>query len=86
VVLVDANLLLDATVFDFEYHAPARHCLDDTLNRPIRVGLPGVTLRAFLRIGTNPRIFPNPLPMREGWRRIERWLDLPNVWAPDATD
>ena len=24
--------------------------------------------------------------MREGRRRIDRWLDLSNVWAPDATD
>ena len=85
-ILVDANLLLYATVSDFEQHAAAIRWLDATLNRPIRVGLPWPSLLAFVRISTNPRIFPKPLKMREAWRRVEQWLDLPNVWTPEATD
>ena len=58
-ILLDANLLLYATISDFEQHATARAWLDDRLNAPIRVGLPWVTLLAFLRISTNARVSPD---------------------------
>lgn len=83
---MDANLLLYAVISEYEQHAAARAWLDGRLNDPIRVGLPWVSLLAFLRISTNPRIFPNPLPMQDAWRRAARWLDLPNVWCPETTD
>lgn len=82
-ILIDANLLLYATIADFEQHEASRHWLDERLNAPVRVGLPWATLIAFLRISTNHRIFPNPLPMREAWRRVSIWLDLPHVWQPE---
>jgi toxin-antitoxin system PIN domain toxin len=85
-ILVDANLLLYATVSDFDEHARARVWLDSRLNAPARVGLPWPSLLAFLRISTNPRVFPRPLPMKEAWRRTAAWLALPNVWIPDATE
>jgi toxin-antitoxin system PIN domain toxin len=86
VILVDANLLLYATISDFAQHAAARAWLDDRLNAPTRVGLPWPTLLAFLRICTNPRIFPRPMAMTEAWRRVTTWLDLHNVWVPEPTD
>jgi toxin-antitoxin system PIN domain toxin len=86
VILVDANLLLYATISDFEQHAAARAWLDARLNAPARVGLPWPTLLAFLRIGTNPRIFPRPMAMSEAWQRVRVWLDLPTVWIPEPTD
>jgi toxin-antitoxin system PIN domain toxin len=85
VILVDANLLLYATVSDFEQHASARAWLDGQLNAPLRVGMPWPTLLAFLRISTNPRVFPRPLAMPDAWRRVTTWLDLPNVWIPEPT-
>ena len=85
-ILVDANLLLYATVSDFEQHGAARAWLDERLNAPARVGLPWPTLLAFLRITTNPRIFPRPMAMREAWRRVATWLDLDNVWIPEPTE
>ena len=85
-ILVDANLLLYATVSDFEQHVAARAWLDERLNAPARVGLPWPTLLAFLRIVTNPRIFPRPMAMREAWRRVATWLDLDNVWIPEPTE
>jgi toxin-antitoxin system PIN domain toxin len=86
VILVDANLILYAVISDYEQHEAANAWLDDRLNSPIRVGLPWISVLAFLRISTNPRIFPDPLPMKEAWRRATRWLDLPNVWCPEATE
>ncbi len=85
-ILVDANLLLYATISDFEQHKAARAWLDEQLNAPIRVGLPWPSLLAFVRISTNPRVFPRPLGMRQAWGRVIAWLDLPNVWTPGPTD
>lgn len=85
-ILVDANLLLYAVISEYEQHEAARAWLDGRLNAPIRVGLPWVSVLAFLRISTNPRIFPDPLPMTQAWRRAARWLELPNVWCPEATE
>jgi len=86
VILVDANLLLYASISDFEQHEVARSWLDERLNAPIRCGLPWPTSLAFLRISTNPRIFPRPLSMTEAWQRVTIWLDLPNVWVPEPTE
>jgi uncharacterized protein len=85
-ILVDANLLLYAVISEYEQHEAARAWLDDRLNAPIRVGLPWVSVLAFLRIATNPRIFSDPLPMKQAWRRASRWLELPNVWCPEPTE
>lgn len=85
-ILVDANLLLYATISDFEQHTAARAWLDERLNGPARVGLPWPSLLAFLRIASNPRVFPRPMAMTEAWRRVAIWLDLPNVWVPEPTE
>ena len=85
-ILVDANLLLYAVVADYDQHRAAIEWLDDRLNSPIRVGLPWPSLLAFLRISTNARIFADPLSMTDAWRRVARWLDLPNVWCPEPTE
>lgn len=85
-ILVDANLLLYATIADFDQHPVARAWLDERLNAPIRVGLPWQTLLAFLRISTNPRVFPRPMAMAEAWHRVHTWLDLQNVWIPEPTE
>lgn len=85
-ILVDANLLLYATISDFDQHDAARIWLEARLNAPTRVGLPWPTLLAFLRISTNPRVFPRPMAMNEAWQRAQDWLDLSNVWVPDPTE
>lgn len=85
-ILVDANLLLYSTISDFDQHTVARDWLDERLNAPARVGLPWPSLLAFLRIATNPRVFPRPMAMTEAWRRVAIWLDLPNVWVPEPTE
>jgi len=86
VILVDANLLLYATISNFEQHEPARAWLDESLNAAARVGLPWPSLLAFLRISTNQRVFPRPLAVRQAWRRVCVWLDLPNVWIPEPSE
>jgi toxin-antitoxin system PIN domain toxin len=86
VILVDANLLLYATISDYEQHPAARSWLEGRLNDPARVGLPWPSLLAFLRIATNARLFPQPLAVKVAWARVTEWLELPNVWVPTETE
>ncbi len=84
-ILIDANLLLYAKVSDYPQHLVARNWLDEKLNDRARVGLPWPSLLAFLRILTNPRLFPSPLPIAEAWDQVDSWLSLPQVWIPAPT-
>lgn len=85
-ILVDANLLLYATIQDYPQHLAARTWLEGRLNAAARVGLPWASLLAFLRITTNPRLFPKPLRAAAAWTRVRDWLDVPNVWTPTETE
>ncbi|RME28743.1 MAG: type II toxin-antitoxin system VapC family toxin [Deltaproteobacteria bacterium] len=85
-MLVDANILLYAKIRDFEQHRRARSWLERQFNDCPRVGLPWPVLLAFLRIATNPRIFPRPMSGRAAWAEVRRWLELPNVWIPEPTE
>ena len=60
-MLIDANILIYARVSSFVQHNPARDWLDQQLNGLARVGLPWISLVAFLRLVTNPRVF-YPVP------------------------
>jgi toxin-antitoxin system PIN domain toxin len=81
-MLVDANLLLYASLEDFPQHAAAKGWLDGQLNGPRRLGLPWPALLAFLRITTNHRLFERPLSTAAAWQQISAWLACPSVWIP----
>jgi toxin-antitoxin system PIN domain toxin len=81
-ILVDANLLVYASISSFAEHHRAREWLDGRLNGEDRVGLPWPSLLAFLRLVTNSRIFPRPLAMSDAWRQIEAWLACDTAWVP----
>lgn len=81
-ILVDANLLLYAKFSNFPQHGTAHSWLDDQINGAARVGLPWESLTAFLRIGTNPRIFERPLSATAAMEQVEEWLAQPAVWVP----
>lgn len=85
-ILVDANLLLYARVSSFPDHAAAHAWLDGQLNGRGGVGIPWESLLAFVRLSTNPRLFPRPLPMDVAWRQAREWLSLPTTWCPRATE
>lgn len=84
--LVDANLLVYAFVRAFPQHQGACEWLEAVLNGDQRLGLPWPSLLAFVRIVSNPRIFPHPKPVAEAWRQVETWLDCPAVWVPLPTE
>jgi toxin-antitoxin system PIN domain toxin len=81
-VLVDANVLLYSVDEDSSFHAPARDWLVAVLNGPQRVGIPWMSLWAFLRIVTNPRALARPLTPDAAWAYVQAWLDAPAAWIP----
>ena len=81
-MLVDANILLYGVDTESAFHDPAREWLEAALNGARRVGIPWVSLTAFLRIATHPRALREPLTPAEAWEFVEAWLDAPAVWVP----
>lgn len=75
----DANLLLYAYNASADEHDLARRWWEDALSTEESVGLCWQTITAFLRIGTNSRIFPHPFSMKEASFIVTAWLQQPNV-------
>ena len=85
-MLIDANILIYAHVSSFVQHNPARDWLDQQLNGFAPVGLPWISLVAFLRLVTNPRVFERPEPMSDAWQQVRSWLSLDTTWVPQPTE
>jgi uncharacterized protein len=79
VILVDANLLLYAYHPRAEQHETSRAWLEAALSGPEFVRFAWLTLWAFLRIGTNPRVFERPLSTAEADAAISSWLAQPTA-------
>jgi len=77
VILVDANLLLHAYNPRAVEHEASRVWLEDALAGSELVRFAWVTLWAFLRIATNPRVFAQPLTVTEAVGLVSSWLDQP---------
>jgi toxin-antitoxin system PIN domain toxin len=82
-VLVDANILLYSIDLTSPFHPAADQWLTAALNGTRRVGLPWMSLMAFVRIATNPRAARRPLTPAEAWSHVEGWLDAPAAWIPE---
>ncbi len=76
-VIVDANVLLYAVDSASGHHEQARTWLDTALAGAEAVGLAWVALLAFVRLGTSPSIFPNPLSVDDAADQLEAWLAAP---------
>lgn len=78
-ILVDANLLLYAYHPRAQQHEASRGWLESALAGPELVRFAWLTLWAFLRIGTNPRVFEWPLSASEAEAAISSWLAQPGA-------
>ena len=76
-IVVDANILLYAEDSLSPVHERARKWWDAQLSDSGPVGLCWPVLLAFLRIGTNPRVFERPLSIEAAVDRIQSWLEQP---------
>jgi uncharacterized protein len=77
VILIDANLLLYAYHPRAEQHETSRAWLEATLSGTELVRFAWLTLWAFLRIATNPRVFERPLSTSEAEAMVSSWLAQP---------
>lgn len=78
-VLVDANILLYAYDTDSPHHGAARQWLQDRMSSGYPVRLALVTLLAFVRIASDPRVFARPVSPADACGVVGSWLDSPNV-------
>lgn len=78
-ILVDANVLLYAYHPQAAQHDACREWLERTLNGNEQVGLAWLTLLAFIRIATNPRVFEQPLSIDEAITIVDAWITRPQV-------
>ena len=78
-ILPDANLLLYAYNTATPQHDAAREWLEDVLHKPELTAFCWPVLLAFIRIGTNPRAFPQPLTPAEAALAVDSWLARPNA-------
>jgi len=76
-ILVDTNILLYAEDSLHPRHEQARVWWDDQLSGTGVVCLCWTVLSAFIRIGTNPRVFEHPLSLEQALARVQSWLDQP---------
>ena len=76
-ILVDANILLYAEEQLSPSHEAARAWWDAALSGRSPVCLCWTVLGAFIRIGTNARVFEQPLSLHQALARIQSWIDQP---------
>jgi uncharacterized protein len=81
--LVDANLLLYAYDASSPRHELARAWLEENLNAREPFAIPWSSIHAFLRIGTHPSVFANPMTIQDAAGVVDSWLALPAVHVPE---
>jgi hypothetical protein len=85
-ILVDANILLYAEDRLSSHHEAARKWWDAQLSGSSPVGLCWEVICSFIRIGTNPRVFENPLSLAQAISRVRSWLEQPCLRIIKPTD
>ena len=83
-ILVDANVLLYAYQPRSEFHSRCRAWVEEAFSGEEPVCLAWVTVLAFVRISTNPRVFELPLLPAEAAATVVSWLERPSVSVLEA--
>jgi toxin-antitoxin system PIN domain toxin len=78
VILLDANLLIYAYDASSPFHNATRQWLEETIESEPMIGLPWISILAFLRITTHPRL-PHRQTLALAIGIVDDWLELPNV-------
>ncbi|MCI0634365.1 MAG: type II toxin-antitoxin system VapC family toxin [Actinobacteria bacterium] len=84
-ILLDANLLLYAYDSTSPVHGRARDWLEATLASEEEIGVALVSLLTFVRVGTNPSVFKQPLTVADAFEEVSAWLERPNVGMVQPT-
>lgn len=83
-ILVDANVLLYAYQPRSEHHDSCRRWVEAAFSGEEPIGIAWLTLLAFIRIGTNPRVFEAPLSAAEAIGIVSSWLARDPVFVVEA--
>lgn len=83
--IVDANVLLYAVNRQSIEHKAAHRWLTTALSENEVVGLPWVSLLAFVRLSTSRRIFASPLSPADALTLVESWLAQPAAVTIEPT-
>lgn len=78
-ILVDANILLYAEDSLNPRNQEAAKWWDNQLSGTEAVCLCWTVISAFIRIGTNPRVFECPLSLEQAINRVQSWIDQPCI-------
>ena len=78
-ILVDANILLYAYDAGSQHHERCRAWVSDAFSGPTPVRLAWASILAFVRIGTNSRIFERPFTVQQASAIVSTWFDAPAV-------
>jgi uncharacterized protein len=78
-IIPDVNLLLYAYDSDSAFHTKAAAWWQDCLSGSETVGIPPVVIFGFIRIGSHPRVFQNPMTPAEISENVRNWLAQPVV-------
>lgn len=77
--LIDLNILLYAINPSIAQHKTILRWWELTLDTDEPVALSWVVINGFIRLSTNPKIFPSPLSTTTALNKVENWLNLSNV-------
>jgi toxin-antitoxin system PIN domain toxin len=77
--IIDLNLLLYAINRDSAVHQRARAFVDAAMSGEETLGIPWVVVLGFLRLATNPRVFPAALSIGKAIETVDRWFDRPST-------
>ena len=77
--ILDLNLLLYAVNRDSAVHQRARTFVDAAMSGEEMIGIPWVVVLGFLRLATNPRVFPAALSMEKAIDTVDRWFGRPST-------
>lgn len=77
-VLIDVNVLVYAHRLDSQNHAVYRHWLEGLAGSDQAFGISELVLSGFIRIVTNPRIFPAPTSIADAFRFVSELRNRPN--------
>lgn len=84
--LLDANVLIYAVNADSPHHRRSKAWLVQALSGTETVAFSWVALLAFLRLSTNPLVFPRPLKPDQALDIIESWLAQPTAVVLSPTE
>jgi toxin-antitoxin system PIN domain toxin len=79
VIAPDANLLIYAYDPASPIHRASRRWVEGLLSSPEAVGIPVLSIHAFLRFSTDARIVPSPRTFARAAEIVDSWLALPHV-------